>query len=187
VGQDEINVKGTVLWGVINALERGVGPECRSTILKDLTGELGEGVQTRSIIATGWYPIAWHRELLGSVLRHGGPTALRDTVKLSTRENVSTIHRILVRMLSPDTLLKQGTRLFSSFFEAKAVTTQDKPGFSKIEWIGCRGFDKNVWQAQTQSVEELVAMAGAKVKRRTVLSGGSDLDDSMVLELVYSS
>ncbi len=185
--RNEINVKGSVLWGVINALERGVGPECRDIVLKDLTGDLSEGVQTRSIIATGWYPIAWHRELLGAVMRHGGPVGLRDTVKLSTRENVSTIHRILVRMISPETLLKQGTRLFSSFFEAQALTTQDKPGHSKIEWVGCRGFDKNVWLAQTQSVEELVAMAGAKVKRRTVLSGGTDLDDTMVLELVYST
>jgi len=185
--REEIKLKGSVLWGVINALEKGAGAEPRAAILKDLDGDLGEGVNTRSIIATGWYPIAWHRQLLGCVMRHGGPTALRDTVKLSTRENVSTIHRILVRMISPETLLKQGTRLFSSFFEAQAVTTQDKPGYSKIEWIGCRGFDKNVWLAQTQSVEELVAMAGAKVKRRTVLSGGTDLDDGMVLELVYST
>jgi hypothetical protein len=185
--RDEIKLKGSVLWGVINALEKGAGPDARTAILKDLDGELGEGVQTRSIIATGWYPIAWHRQLLGSVMRHGGPTAMRETVKLSTRENVSTIHRILVRMLSPDTLVKQGTRLFSSFFEAQAITTVEKPGYSKIEWTGCRGFDKNVWLAQTQSVEELVAMAGAKVKRRTVISGGTDLDDTMLLELVYAT
>lgn len=183
----EIKVKGSVLWGVLNSLEKGAGWDCRSAILADLTGDLAEGVHTRSMIATGWYPIAWHRELLGLVVRHGGATALRDTIRLSTRENVSTIHRILVRMFSPDTLLKQGARLFSSFFEAKIVATEEKPGLSRVEWIGCRGFDKNCWQAQVQTTEELVAMTGAKLRRRTVLSGGTDLDDTMVLELAWST
>ncbi len=182
---DEIRVKGSVIWGVLHALEKGGGWDCRQAVLADLAGEFGENVHTRSLIATGWYPVAWHRELLGKVMRHGGPTALRETIHISTRQSVSTIHRILVRMFSPDSLIKQGARLFSSFFEAKIVAHQVKDGLSRVEWIGCHGFDKNCWLAQTQSVEELVAMTGAKLKRRSVISGGEDGDSAMILELSW--
>lgn len=183
--REEIKLKGSVLWGVLRALETVAGWDAREGIVAGLSGEFGEGVRTRSIIATGWYPIAWHRELLGAIVRHGGLAALRDTVRVSTRDNVSTIHRLLVRVFSRDTLLQQGTRVFSSFFEARAVATRVSPVLTRVEWIGCHGFDKNVWLAQAQTVEELVGMAGAKVKRSRVVSGGADGDDGMLLELGF--
>ncbi len=182
---DEIKLKGSVLWGVLQALESVAGWDRREDIVKKLTGDFGEGIRTRSIIATGWYPIAWHRELLGAIVEQGGEAALRDTVRVATRENVSTIHRLLVRVFSRETLLKQGARVFSSFFEAKAIATRESELVSRVEWSGCRGFDKNIWTAQAQTVEELVTMAGAKVKVARVLSGGTERDDRMLLELGF--
>jgi hypothetical protein len=181
----EIRLKGSVLWGVIQALERVMGWDGREQIVSMLTDELGEGVRTRSIIATGWYPIAWHRQLLAGIVRHGGQTALREAVRISTRDNVGTIHRILVRMISRDALLRQGDRVFSSFFEARTKSTRESPTLSRIEWFDCRGFDANVWQAQRETVAELLTMAGSKVRRSRVVSGGADEDDSMVLELDF--
>jgi hypothetical protein len=183
--REEIKLKGSVLWGVLQALEIVAGWDRREDIVAALSGDFGEGIRTRSIIATGWYPIAWHRELLGAIVMQGGQTALRDTVRVATRENVSTIHRLLVRVFSRDTLLKQGTRVFSSFFEARAVATRETPIRSRVEWLDCRGFDQNIWIAQAETVQALVEMAGSKVQRSQVISGGTNLDDSMVLELGF--
>ena len=182
---DEIRLKGSVLWGVIQALERVRGWDGREQIVGELKGDFSEGVRTRSIIATGWYPIAWHRELLAAIVRHGGRTSLREAVRLSTRDNLGSIHRILVRVMSRDALLRQGDRVFSSFFEARTISTRESPKLSRVEWTGCRGFDANVWSAQSETVHELLEMAGAKVKRSHVVSGGTDADDSMALELGF--
>ena len=182
---EEIRLKGSVLWGVIAALEPVVEPAARERIITDLRGDFGEGVHTKSIIATGWYPIAWHREILGAIVRHEGQASLRAAVRKSTRDNVSTIHRLLVRVISRDALLKQGDRVFSSFFEAQTTSTRESAKLSRVEWSGCRGFDANVWRAQAETVQELLEMAGAKIKRTRVVSGGADADDSMILELGF--
>lgn len=183
--REEIRVKGSVLLGVMGAAERNV-PKLEVTLLTShLGGELVERIRTHSILATGWYPVAWHRALLGALVEHGGPIALREVVQRATYESVSSIHRLLVRALSPETLIQQGARLFSSFFEGTLVMQPREPGLTQIVWSGCHGFDKVCWMAQGHTVEKLVAMTGAKLKRRNVLAGGGDGDDGMVLQLSW--
>jgi hypothetical protein len=178
----EIRVKGSTLLGVLTGVREVCGERAEGMIA-GLKGELGETVRTRSLVALGWYPIAWHRELLAMVVANGGQVELREVIRTSTRHSMSSIHRLIVKVFSPDTLLRQSSRLFSSFFEAELLTHVQGPRQVRVEWKECHGFDRNVWQAQVITVDELVAMTGSKVKSRTVTAGGTDGDSSMSLDL----
>jgi hypothetical protein len=178
----EVRVKGTTLLNVLAAIEKVEGGAA-GDLLQKLDGELATAVQTRSIIAAGWYPVAWHRRILGEVVGRGGSIELREVVRTSTRESVSSVHRLIMRALSPETLLKQSSRIFSSFFEGTLGVRSETPGLVHIEWRHCIGFDRTCWQAQVLTVDELVAMTGSRVKSRNVLAGGGDLDAGMVVEL----
>jgi hypothetical protein len=164
------------------AAERGTR---RDALLAALSHEPRGTVETNMILPSVWYPIAWHRELLRFVADDGGAPGLREAVRRSTRDNVRTIHRALMRVMSPDTLITRSARIFGSFFEGQCEARPRGPGLSWVTWTDCHGFDTNCWIAQRESVEELMAMAGAKVTRRAVLEGGRATDTSMVMELAW--
>lgn len=178
-----IRVKGTVFAGLLRATTK-VG--VRLPRPGDVSAGLGQALATRDFFATSWYPVEWYRELLAHLLQASDPATLREIVQASTRDNISTVHRLLMRAFSPDTLLRQSARLFSTFFDAELSCKMVGPGLTQVEWRGCHGFDKTCWNAQIHTVEELVAMTGARLWRRTVLSGGGDKDASLLLELHWS-
>jgi serine/threonine-protein kinase len=178
----EIRVKGSVMLGVLQAA-RDVDQGLREATIRELTGELAECVRSGGPIASAWYPVAWHREILGVIARREGAARLREVVRRSTRDSVGRIHKVVIRMLTPDTLISRSSNLFSSFFEGTFSAQRQGEGLTRIEWKGCHGFDRNCWQAQIHTVEELVAMSGAKLLRKSVLRGGEDGDPDMMLEV----
>jgi eukaryotic-like serine/threonine-protein kinase len=179
----EIRVKGSVLLAVLQATQDLDRSGLREATVRRLEGELAESVRSGGPMATEWYPIAWHRELLGAVASHAGTTGLRDVVRRSTRDSVGRIHRVVVRMLTPDTLISRSSKLFTSFFEASFTAHREGTGLTRIAWSGCHGFDRNCWLAQVHTVEEMVTMSGAKLLRKSVLFGGEDRDPEMMLEI----
>jgi hypothetical protein len=181
----EIRVKGTVMQAVVRAAGASEPGPRRDALLAALNPELRDAAQTNMILASVWYPIAWHRELLRFVAEDGGTSGLRGTVRRSTRDNVGTIHRVLMRVLSPETLLTRSARIFGAFFEGQCEAEPRGPGVTWVTWTDCHGFDMNCWIAQRESLEEIVAMAGAKVTRRAVIVGGREKDPGMVIELCW--
>ncbi len=183
----DIRTKGSNVVAMVAALETVRDAAFREAVVKQVPGEGGEEIRAKSIIAAGWYPIGWYRDLLATIVKQAGdPMILRELGKASTRANVSAIHRVFMRMISPHTLIKQGGRLFSSYFENASVSIENVEGQTeRISWKDCFGFDKNCWRDQIGSTEELVTMSGAKVLRSKVISGGEDRDATMVLELLW--
>ena len=90
-----------------------------------------------------------------------------------------------MRMLSPETLIKQGARVFSTFYEAKLEVESASKGIARISWSGCHGFDKACWLDQIGATEELVEMSGAKLLKVKTISGGEDRDTAMVVEVTW--
>jgi len=182
----EIRTKGSNILAVVTVLESVHSLELRNTVLAEMPGQGGDDLRSHALIAAGWYPIAWYRDLLATVVRHSDPSIVRKLGRASTRQNVSTVHRIFMRMISPHTLMTQGARVFSSYFEDATVSVQnvDKQ-VERILWKGCHGFDKNCWRDQLGSTEELVEMSGAKLLRSRIVSGGEDGDAEMVLEIAW--
>jgi len=181
----EIKVKGTVLSGLIRAADAHVPGETRDGLLRTVNGELHNIIETKSIGPTVWYPVAWHREILGYLVGELGAERLGDVVRRSTRDNVGTVHRALMRMFSPATLMGRTALIFGAFFGGRCETKERGPGITDISWSGCHGFDKNCWVAQRTTVEELVAMSGARQIHSKLLAGGRDYDAEMSVEITW--
>ncbi len=183
---DEIRIKGTNILGVVGVLEALRGLEYHDAVVRDMEGEGGEALRSRSLIAAGWYPVAWYRALFASAVRHADPSVVRLLGRSSTRANMSTIHRVFMRMMNPDTLIKQGGRVFSNYFESASVSVQNVgQRVEHLTWKGCHGFDRNCWRDQVGATEELVALSGARLLRGRILSGGEDGDPEMVMEIAW--
>jgi hypothetical protein len=184
---DEIRTKGSNLLATIAALATVRDAQLRDAVVRDVPGDGGEEIRHKSIIAAGWYPIAWQRDLLSTIVDHTKDAAfIRELGRHSTRATVPTIQRVFMKLISPHTLIKQGGRLFSSYFEnaSVSVTNVDKQT-ERIAWKDCFGFDKNCWRDQLGSTEELVALSGAKVLRTKIISGGENGDATMELDLTW--
>lgn len=184
---DEIRTKGSNILAMVAALETARSAELRDAVVRDVPGEGGEEIRHKSIIAAGWYPIAWYRDLLQTIVKHeNDPAIIRELGRHSTRANVPTIHRVFMKLISPHTLIKQGGRLFSSYFENASISVDnvDKQ-VERITWRDCFGFDKNCWRDQLGSTEELVVLSGAKVLRTKIVSGGENGDSAMVMDLAW--
>lgn len=183
--QPEIKVKGTVLAGLVRGCGAHVPGEIRTALLARLNDELRGIVETNSIGPTVWYPVAWHRQILGFLADELGGQRLGDAVRRSTRENVGTVHRALMRIFSPATLMGRTALIFGTFFEGRCEAKERGPGLTAVMWSGCHGFDRNCWNAQLVTVDELVAMTGAKQIRRKLLGGGRDNDADMSVEISW--
>ena len=181
----EIRVKGSVFLGVFQAIEIVGGWSAREAAVLALSGDDGDAVRTNTVLASGWYPVAWHRALLGGVIDRGGALGLREVIHCATRQNVGAVHRLLVRAFTPALLIKQASRVFSSLFEGEFLVDIPESHLARVQWRGCKGFDKTCWLAQMHSMEALVAMSGARIKRRTQLAGGGASDDSMTVEFSW--
>jgi hypothetical protein len=183
----EIRVKGSAFVGVLRAIEATKGKSFYDAALESLQGEGGEALRTKSVLAAGWYPCAWYRDLLGAAERAAGegPAFVREIGRISTRESVSSVHRIFMRVMSPDTLIKQGARVFSSFYEASLKVVPIARGNVQIVWAECHGFDGNCWLDQLGAMDALVAMSGAKLPRLRLLSGGQADNPGMTVECLW--
>lgn len=182
----EIRAKGSTFLSIVSALEPARNLEYRDRVLAELPGECGELLRSGSLIASGWYPVSWYTTLLGTAVREADASVVRELGILSTRASVSTVHRIFMRMVSPHTMIKQGYRVFSSYFEgAKAEVLNVAKGTERVTWLDCHGFDRNVWREQQASMEELVRLSGAKLVRSRVMAGGGDLDSQMSVEITW--
>ncbi len=182
----EIRAKGSTFLSLVPSLESVRDLEYREQVVREMPGEGGDALRSNSLIAAGWYPISWYRDFLATAVRLADPSIVRQLGRISTRASMSTIHRILVRMLSPEKLIKQSTRVFASFFENATLTvTNVDRCVERIEWKNCFGFDKNVWRDQLGSTEEMVSLTGATLVRARVVSGGEDSDAEMVAEVAW--
>jgi len=184
---DEIRTKGSNILATVAALATLRDEALRDAVVRDVPGDGGEEIRHKSIIAAGWYPIAWYRDLLATVVKHtNDPAIIRELARHSTRATVPTFQRVFMKLISPHTLIKHGGRLFSSYFENATITVEnvDKQ-VERIAWKDCFGFDKNCWRDQLGSTEELVVLSGAKVLRTKIISGGENGDATMVLDLAW--
>jgi hypothetical protein len=178
----EIRVKGTVLSGIVRASGAQHAGTSRARLLQAVDGELRVAIETNSIMPTVWYPVGFYRALL-TFVRAEDPARLEAVIRSATRDTVGVIHRALMRMFSPDTLISRSARIFGTYFEGEMESRLRSPGFALVKWSSCHGFDGNCWAAQLHTLSELVAMAGVARCSRAVVEGGRDGDSGMVVEV----
>jgi hypothetical protein len=178
----EIRVKGTVLSGLVRASGAHQAGTLRARLLQAVAGDLRVAIETNSLMPTVWYPVGFYRALL-AFIGWEDPARLEGVIRGATRDTVGVIHRALMRVFSPDTLISRSARIFGTYFEGEMESHLRSSGFAMVRWSSCHGFDGNCWAAQLHTLSELIAMAGVARCGRAVVEGGRDGDSGMLVEV----
>jgi hypothetical protein len=174
----EIQAKGLTFASVLGALDDLRGPAFRQRVLDALPEESGSALKLGSVIASGWYPIRWYRELFKAALSESGDLDFaREIGRASVRREIKGVHRLLFKVISVDTLQQHGARFFKAYFHPTTVTTERVgPGVGRTRYSKCVGFDKNLWHEQLGCIEELLVQSGVKLPRIRIVAGGGEDD-----------
>jgi hypothetical protein len=180
----EPRAKGVSFRSSQHALAKLRGDDAVARTL-DALAEPGLAAKLRAheILPGGWYPLAWYRDLLGSMRRTTGegPELMRALGREGVREDLGGVFRIFLLVVSPQFLLSRAAALWSTYYDTGKMIVEDKrPGGVTARAVGCTGFDENLWTGTAGGCEAALVAAGARDVKIEVVEGGRDGDDSMV-------
>ncbi|WP_437692126.1 hypothetical protein [Sorangium sp. So ce176] len=152
--------------------------------LDEMSEPLRHGIRYGSIVSTGWYPIAWYKDLLQAIRRTSGEgkDLIHQIGRQCTRDDMSGIYKVIAALISPSTLFSLAQRVFANYYSVGRVQViESRRGFTRARWSGCHGFDENMWTEVIGSCGQLLEIGGARHVRQRVIAGGGDSDDRLEL------
>jgi hypothetical protein len=165
---------GAAAWGRIEAA---------------LDAELREALQHGAIVERGWYPLNWYRHLHTVAQQTlGQDVVLAATVgRLSIRRDMTTgASRLLVKVLSPQTIIAKAAHVFGSYYEGGRVSILEKNGSRvRVRWTHCADFDRNIWADVFGGCVGALEAAGARHVVTSPIDGGGDEDEQAVVDLTW--
>lgn len=180
----EIEVKGNTFFSVLTAIETLRGAAFREAAIARLPTDSGDALRFGGLISAGWYPVRWYRELHAAIIEEADdPNVPREIGRASIRVEMHGVHRLLLRVISVQTMQTQAARFFGSYFRPGNVAVERLgEGTSRTSFGPCPGFDRAIWLEQLGCMEELLAQAGHPKGRVRLVSGGGDGDRDAVFE-----
>ena len=171
-------MKGLVFESVLSTLVTVRSPAFRREVEAKLDGRLAEALRHNEILASGWYPTAWYRQMW-STIRDIEPSdsLVREVGRVSAENDLRTIHRLLLRLLSPATVMTVSQRVITRYFDRGGLETLERsPRRLRVRWVGMEGFDATMWIEMLSGAETILRLSGAEGVRLHVLRGGGDGD-----------
>jgi hypothetical protein len=177
-------VKGLAFRSAMRALGTLRGEDVRSRALGAMHREIGQPLRYGAIVAPQWYPVALYREMWRGIhaATGEGPDLARLIGRESVRSDLNVVHKLIMKMLSPQTIAAAGTRLFSSFYEPGKAEIESRPGYSRARYLHCPGFNRSMWMECLGASEIVLELAGTKNVRCHIVRGGHDGDDFAEVE-----
>lgn len=174
----EIETRGTTFLSVQGALADLKGQVFVDRVIDAMPKDGKEALRYGSVIATGWYPIRWYRELFTAAVELSGDVWFPRAIgRASIRREIRGVHRLIFRVVTVEMLQKQGARFFQSYFRPTECTLELAAARHGItRYAGCVGFDRNLWLEQLGCIEELLVQARVELPRVRILNGGGDGD-----------
>jgi hypothetical protein len=186
----EVEIKGQSFLSVLAAIEDVRGVEVRERVFREVSGGLREALHTSSLLSSGWYPVAWYREIHATLQRvtSEGDAISTEVGRIGLKRDVNTLYRAVFRLLSPTTLLNQSDRIVKMFVRGPAVsyvTLESRSGWVRSRWDGFAGFDRAIWRDFVGTGVGALEVCGAKDVQSRCVEGGGDGDEWMVVEATY--
>lgn len=172
-------IRGVPILSLLAAIRALHGYDAVNRMMGRLPPELREAIRYRRVTSSEWYPLAWYGALHSTAQQATGMG--RDLAKLLGRETAradfSGIYRFFLLVLSPQALIAKAPRVYAQYFNVGSLTAPEvRPGSALLVWRGCAGFDRNIWDDTTGSVEALTELTGGTNVRVTLELGGEDGD-----------
>jgi hypothetical protein len=182
----EPQVKGNAFRTIEQCFVDLRGAEARDAALKLLSEPLRLSFEKKLLLASNWYPIGWYRDTFAAFResQRAGVELPREIGRRGVRRDLGSVYKqIFLKLVSPQALFALSQRLFNNYFDIGLMQISDsRSGYVRASWIGCEGWDENLWAELAGSCEVLLEMAGAKHVRLRVIKGGRTGDDVCEME-----
>jgi hypothetical protein len=174
------NVKGLAFRTVMSMVAVHCGREVQGRALERMPPEVAMPLREGYLLATGWYPIDWYKGMWRAILDASGEgTELARRIGRSALlEDISSVYRHLLRLLSPGTVTSIGAKYFNRFYDTggfRVVATE--PRKLAVRFEGCNGFDHTMWIEVFGSIEAFIELSGEKGVTVHATAGAGDGED----------
>lgn len=181
-------VKGLAFRTVLALVESARGAGTVERAVAAMPEDVAHALRYGEVIAAGWYPLEWYRAMWSAIqsATGEGDAFVRQLGRDAVDEDFGGVYRVLMRMLTPKTLLSIGMRHFRHIYDTGQVrVTNPTPTSVRLRFEGCTGFDHAMWVEALGSCERLAELAGGKGAHATILSGGGNEDDACLAAVAW--
>lgn len=187
----ELHVKGTAFRQVLDTYREVMGDAFADRVRDTMPGPGGDALRSGTLLASSWQPVAWYRALLrtGTEMSGEGLAFAQKIGRRSAERDIGTVHRVIFRMVSVETLVRQIPRLIGLYFDGGHGALESKTGDGvergvfRVSFDAFAGFDELVWLDFVGGCESMLAATGKKNCRARIVSGGRAAD--AVIELSF--
>lgn len=185
----ELRTKGVSLLSFVTTLRSLHGSDVAERTLSGLPDEVSTALRKGLVVASSWYPLAWHRAMHASAQRacRTGPELARSIGYHGTQADFRGVYRFVASLIAPDRLIRVSPRVWSNYFDGgKIAVDEHHRGKVQTSFSECYGFDRSLWENTIGGSLAVLDIAGARNVKTRVLRGGGDGDDQLELELIWT-
>jgi hypothetical protein len=173
-----VQVKGLSFRNLLESLVELQGADGAARALSLLPVDLRASLSTGAFIASGWYSIDEYKVLLHAVLEvmGRGVAFARELAMRSTRRDFRGIYRVLLFILTPESMIRKTPVIYGRYRRGGRVTARahEEEGRGEVVFEDCHGFDVACWHETLGGIEAVLVAAGAKGVELTIVEGGTD-------------
>jgi len=181
----DTRVKGQGFRGIVQAIELMFG----TGTLADVRTRLEPETRLESIVASGWYPLAWYRDLhRAAALALPAESDLAYALgREAMRQDLNGVYRFVLRLLGPDRTFRHAEKVLSTYWEnARFTVLEESPGRLVGKYSEMRGLDDACWRDLVGGTSVIAETTMGKDARLTILQGGRRGHETMTAELIWA-
>ncbi|MEO5729193.1 MAG: hypothetical protein ABI134_10205 [Byssovorax sp.] len=185
----ELRTKGVSLLSFVTTLRALHGSDAAERTLDGLPDDVCKALREGLVVASSWYPLAWHRAMHASAQRacKASPELARSIGFHGTQADFRGVYRFVASLIAPDRLLRISPRVWSNYFDGgKVAVDEHYSGKVQTSFSECHGFNRSLWENTIGGSLAVLDIAGATNVRTRILRGGGDGDDQLELELTWT-
>ena len=124
-GRREARTKGMNFRAFLGSLARIRSKDAVEATLDAAPKEVRDAIRFGQIIASGWYPVGWYRELYLAAQRalNLGIELPREVGRDSTTHDFNSVFRLALRLVSVETAFGQAHRIVMLYYDGGSVET----------------------------------------------------------------
>ncbi len=171
-----IRIKGAAFHQLVHSYGEVRGAAFRASVIEHVPGAGGEALRRKELLASSMVPIDWYVSMLRTAaeLSGGGLAFTRQLGHHSAAHDIGTIHRVVFRLLSIDTIVHQIPRLIALYYDGgRGELVGHDPGRIRLRFRDFAGFDDHTWHDFTGGAEAMIAATGVESVRGRITSGGT--------------
>lgn len=178
-------IKGQVFHSFEAVVRARLGDAVWQQLVEDVPAELRVRLELRSLVVTGWYPMRWYGTLHDALERRAADFAPVLGLE-GTERDIGLLFRWVLRLFSPNTLLRQSERVVGGYLRGATVTVRDEgPTSAELTLVTEDPCARGMWREFAEGTRTFLAPAGARDVTATVRQGGAAGDDRLVLGLAW--